>query len=80
MISLNLYAVREKQIESDRLAAAVADFWRTPGGRYREIPPAKPSPPPKRRDWIDPETVLYRKPKGLTAADRKALRLMANSL
>ena len=80
MISLNLYAVREKQIESDRLAAAVADFWKSPGASYKKVPTAKPKPPPERRNWIDPETVLKRKSKGLTATDRKTLRLMANSL
>lgn len=80
MISLNLHAVQEKQIESDRITAAMADFWTRPGGRYQVVPSAQSEPKPARRNWIDPETVLKRKPKPLTAADRKALRKMADSL
>ncbi|PIF47814.1 hypothetical protein CLU80_0034 [Pseudomonas sp. 29] len=78
MISLNLNAVREKQTESDRIAAAMADFWTRPGGSFKELPPARMEPRPARRDWVDPETVLKRRPKPISAADRKALRKMAD--
>ncbi|MHB2060278.1 hypothetical protein [Pseudomonas monsensis] len=80
MISLNLNAVRAKQTESDEIAAAVADFWTRPGGTFKELPPARMKPRPARRDWVDPETVLKRRPKPISAADRRALRKMAESL
>ncbi|PRB51211.1 hypothetical protein CQ009_13085 [Pseudomonas sp. MYb2] len=80
MISLNLNAVRTKQGESDRIAAATADFWSRPGSSFKKLPPARMKPKPERRDWVDPETVLKRRPKPISAADRKALRKMADSL
>lgn len=80
MISLNLNAVRAKQTKSDEIAAAMADFWTRPGSTFKELPPARMKPKPERRDWVDPETVLKRRPKPISAADRKALRKMADSL
>ncbi|AJO79412.1 hypothetical protein [Pseudomonas sp. MRSN 12121] len=80
MISLNLNAVRAKQAESDHIAAAMADFWGRSGGNYKELPPARMKPIPARRDWVDPETILKRKPRPLTLAERRALRKMADSL
>ncbi|MBK5512334.1 hypothetical protein [Pseudomonas sp. TH15] len=80
MISLNLNAVRTKQAESDRIAAATTDFWSRPGSTFKELPPARMKPRPARRDWVDPETVLKRRPKPISAADRKALRKMADSV
>jgi hypothetical protein len=62
MIRLNLNAVRTKQGESDRIAAATADFWSRPGSSFKELPPARMKPKPERRDWVDPETVLKRRP------------------
>lgn len=80
MISLNLNAVRAKQTESDEIAAAMTDFWARPGSTFKELPPVRMEPRPARRDWVDPETVLKRRPKPMSAADRKALRKMADSL
>jgi hypothetical protein len=80
MISLNLNAVRTKQGESDRIAAATADFWSRPGSSFKELPPARMKPRPARRDGVDPETVLKRRPKPISAAERRALRKMADSL
>lgn len=80
MISLNLNAVRAKQTESDRIAAAMADFWTRPGGSFKELQPVRMKPRPPRRDWVDPETVLKRRPKPISAADRRALRKMADSV
>jgi hypothetical protein len=80
MISLNLNAVRAKQTESDRIAAAMADFWTRPGGSFKELPATRIKPRPARRDWVGPETVLERRPKPISAVDRKALRKMADSL
>ncbi|WP_395598575.1 hypothetical protein AB4P95_11645 [Pseudomonas sp. A1437] len=80
MISLNLNAVRAKQTESDRIAAAMADFWVRPGSNYQELPTARMKPKPPRSKKIDPETVLKRRPKPISAADRRALRKMADSI
>lgn len=80
MVSLNLNAVRVKQTESDRIAAAMANFWTRPGGTFRKLPPFRMEPKPARREWVDPDTVLKRRPKPISAADRKALRKMADSL
>lgn len=80
MISLNLNAVRAKQTESDRIAAAMADFWTRPGGSFKELQPVRMNPRPPRRDWVDPETVLKRRPNPISAAGRKTLRKMADSI
>ncbi len=80
MISLNLNAVRAKQTESEQIAAAMADFWRRPGSTFKELPPVRMKPRPARRDWVDPETVLKRRPKPISAAERKALRKMADAI
>lgn len=45
MISLNLSTVQERQVESDRLAAAMADFLRR-GGQVSELPGPRPAPRP----------------------------------
>ncbi|WP_460410402.1 MULTISPECIES: hypothetical protein [unclassified Pseudomonas] len=80
MISLNLNAVRAKQTESEQIAAAMADFWTRPGGTFKELPPARMRPRPARRDWVDPKTVLKRRPKPISVADRRALRKMADAI
>lgn len=80
MISLNLNAVRAKQTESDEIAIAMADFWKRPGGNFKELPPVRMVPKPPRRDWVDPETILKRKPRKLTLAERRALRKMTEAL
>ena len=80
MISNHLNAVRAKQAESARIEEAMADFWSRPGGNYQELPTARMKPKPPRTNKIDPETVLKRRPKPISAADRKALRKMADSL
>lgn len=80
MISLNLNAVRAKQTESDEIAAAMADFWTRPGGTFKELPQVRMEPRPALRDWVDPETVLKRRPKPVSAADRKALHKMSSSI
>ena len=80
MISNHLNAVRAKQAESARIEEAMADFWTRPGGNYQELPTARMKPKPPRTNKIDPETVLKRRPKPMSAADRRALRKMADSL
>ncbi len=69
MISLNLNAAR-----------AMADFWKGPGGTFQELPPARTKPRHARRDWVDPETVLKRRRRPVSAADRKAFSKMSSSI
>ncbi|WP_092405963.1 hypothetical protein [Pseudomonas sp. NFACC02] len=80
MISLNLSSVKEKQIESERLANAMNDFWKRPGGSFQLLESFQSKPRPARRNWIDPETVLKRKPPRISAAERKRLRQMTESI
>ena len=80
MISNHLNAVRAKQEDSARIEEAMADFWTRPGASFIELPTARMKPKPPRSNKIDPETVLKRRPKPISAADRRALRKMADSL
>ena len=80
MISNHLSLVEEQRRHADSISERTAQFLAS-GGQIAQLrsPPRNPLPPP-RSQKIDPETILKRKPKALTAADRKALRLMADSL
>lgn len=49
-------------MNESQLAPAVADFFAR-GGRITTLPGYEPAPLPPRSDWIDPETVLKRRPK-----------------
>lgn len=61
--------------------AAMVDKYLAAGGKITEGESPSINPlPPVRSNKIDPDTVLKRKPKALSAADRKALRKMADSL
>lgn len=64
---------RQAQIE-----AAKAAFFM--GGRQITELPSRQVLPPSRKSWIDPETVLKRKRRRPSPADRVALRRMADSL
>lgn len=50
------------------------------GGRYSREESKLKAEPPKRSDFIDPDTVLKRRKPSVSAADRRALRAMADSL
>lgn len=50
------------------------------GGRYSREESKLKSEPPKRSEFIDPDTVLKRRKPAVSAADRRALRAMADSL
>ncbi|KWV72404.1 MULTISPECIES: hypothetical protein [Pseudomonas] len=80
MISNHLNAVRAKQAESARIEEAMADFWTRPGTSFKELPSARMKPKPPRSNKIDPETVLKRRPKPISAPDRRALRKMADAI
>lgn len=62
-----------------QLEAAKAAFF-TSGGQVTELGSYRFAPAPPRADKIDPETVLVRKRRKPSAADRAALRRMAESL
>jgi hypothetical protein len=68
---------REKALElSSRVEQHLAA-----GGRFSRSEPAQINPPPAERSTkIDPDTVLKRRPKAITRAERLALRKMADSL
>ena len=80
MISFSLNPEAANRLDSARLAQAMAEYEARQGKiTYGECFTGKPNPP-KRRDWIDPETVLKRKPPRISAAERKRLRQMAEAI
>ncbi|MGP6420517.1 hypothetical protein ACTZGP_17210 [Pseudomonas putida] len=80
MISNHLSLVEQQRQSAEAISAQVAQYLAA-GGRIDKLksPPCNPLPPP-RSNKIDPETVLKRRPKPISAADRKALREMVDSL
>ncbi|MCQ6255342.1 hypothetical protein [Pseudomonas sp. Q11] len=72
--------VEHHRPQADSLSEKVAQFLAA-GGQIAALksPPRNPIPPP-RSPKIDPETVLKRRPKKLTLAERRALRKMADAL
>jgi len=79
MVTTELSAIQRNSIESARIAAATADF-ELGNGKIEQVGVFKLEPPPKRRDWIEPDTVLKRKEPVISRRDRNALRMMAESL
>ncbi|WP_350575121.1 hypothetical protein [Pseudomonas sp. HY2-MNA-CIBAN-0224] len=80
MISNHLNLVEQQRQLAEALSDQVAQFIAA-GGQIAQLksPPRNPLPPP-RSNRIDPETVLKRKSKGLSLAERRTLRKMADSL
>ncbi|MNI08404.1 hypothetical protein D3C87_1406410 [compost metagenome] len=80
MISNHLNLVEQHRTDAESISERVAQYLAA-GGHIEQLkcPPRKPLPPP-RSEKIDPETVLKRRPKPISAADRKALRKMSESL
>ncbi|MBP5055338.1 hypothetical protein [Pseudomonas chlororaphis] len=80
MISNHLSLVEQQRRHAEAISDQVAQYLAS-GGQIAQLksPPRNPLPPP-RSTWIDPETVLKRKPRPLTLAERRALRKMADSL
>lgn len=80
MISNHLSLVEHHRPQADAISEQIAKFLAA-GGQIAELksPPRNPIPPP-RSPRIDPETVLKRRPKKLTLAERRALRKMADAL
>jgi len=80
MISNHLNLIEQQRQSAESINDQVAQYLAA-GGRIAQLksPPRNPLPPP-RSQTIDPETVLKRKPKSLSWAERQALRKMADSL
>ena len=80
MISNHLSLVEQHRQHADSISERTAQFLAA-GGQIAQLqsPPRNPLPAPRSKK-IDPETVLKRKPKAISTADRKALRSMADSL
>ncbi|WP_330207500.1 hypothetical protein [Pseudomonas sp. AM14(2022)] len=80
MISNHLNLVEQHRQDAYSISERTAEFLDA-GGTVAQLPspPRKPLPPPRSKK-IDPETVLKRRPKPISAAERKALRKMADSL
>lgn len=79
-VSLELSSIQHNRVESARLAQAMAEYESRGGGITQGACFTSKPVPPKRRDWVDPETVLKRKPSRISAAERKRLRQMAEAI
>jgi hypothetical protein len=80
MISFSLSPDAPTLSKSAEFADAMAAYEQC-GGRITQGACFTGTPiPPKRRDWIDPETVLKRKTRNISPAGRKQLRQMAEAL
>ena len=80
MISNHLSLVEWHKSDTEAISDRVAQYLAA-GGQIDQLksPPQNPLPPP-RSEKIDPETVLKRRPRPISAAERKALRKMVDSL
>ncbi|RON88466.1 hypothetical protein [Pseudomonas fluorescens] len=80
MISNHLNLVEQHRPDAESISERIAQYLAA-GGQINQLksPPRNPLPPP-RSTKIDPETVLKRRTKPISAADRKALRNMADSI
>jgi len=80
MISNHLNLVEQHRPDAEAISERVAQYLAA-GGQIDQLksPPPKPLPPPRSKK-IDPETVLKRRPKPISAAERKALRKMSDAL
>lgn len=74
MISFSLNQETQNRLESARLAQAMAEFENRGGSITQGACFAGQPIPPKRRDWVDPETVLKRKTRNISPAGRKHVR------
>ena len=80
MISNHLSLVEQQRQHVDSISERTAQFLAA-GGNIAQLPSPPSNPlPPKRSEKIDPETILKRRKPPITAAERKALRKLAEAL
>jgi len=65
--------------EQARIDAA-RDFFLSQGGSVKSLQSFEFKPLPARADRVDPETILKRRKKRLTLAERKILRKLAEAI
>lgn len=80
MISNHSTIVDSHRPASDAIAAKIAEFLAAGGTITQGQSPAINPPPPIRSNRIDPGTILKRRKPAITAAERKALRKLAEAL
>jgi hypothetical protein len=80
MISNHLNLVEQHRPDAESISERIAQYLAA-SGRIDQLksPPPNPLPPPRSKK-IDPETVLKRRPKPISAADRRALRKMGDAI
>ncbi|MCF5715472.1 hypothetical protein I9H06_10915 [Pseudomonas tremae] len=72
-------AIQRNSVESARLAALMAAYENR-GGEIQQVGVFELSHKPPRKDWIDPATVLNRKPPAMSRRERNTLRKMTAEL
>lgn len=79
-VSNNLSLVEQHRQDAVSISERTAQFLAA-GGTVAQVPSMSGNPvPPKRATKIDPETILKRRNPPITAAERKALRKLAEEL
>lgn len=68
-----------KERERQGLAALIEQYAAA-GNNIDRLPGYEPAPKPIRRNHIDPDTVLHRRRRGLSALDRQRIRDMTEAL
>ncbi|MBI6605219.1 MULTISPECIES: hypothetical protein [Pseudomonas] len=79
-VSNHLNLVEQQRQHADSISERTAQFLAAGGTIYLGESPAINPPPPKRSTKIDPETILKRRKPPITAAERKALRKLAEAI
>ena len=80
MISNLKYDIEFRREKALELSSQVEKHMAA-GGRFSRAEPAPINPgPAKRSETIDPDTILKRRRPAITAAERKALRKLAEAL
>ncbi|VVQ29739.1 hypothetical protein PS943_01468 [Pseudomonas fluorescens] len=80
MISNLKYDIEYRRDKALELSSQV-ELHLAAGGRFSRSEPAQINPlPAERSTKIDPDTVLKRRRPAISAAERKALRILAESL
>lgn len=79
-VSNHLNRVEQQRQHAESISERTAQFLAAGGTIYLGESPAINPPPPKRSIKIDPETIPKRRKPPITAAERKALRKLAEAL